>query len=34
MTGRSTGAGASEYVDYLMETMKDDSLDIRWKAYQ
>ena len=34
MTGRSTGAGASEYVDYLMEMMKDDSLDIRWKAYQ
>ena len=33
MTGRSTGAGASEYVDYLTDTMKDDSLDTRWKTY-
>jgi isocitrate dehydrogenase (NAD+) len=34
MTGRSTGASAGEYVEYLMETMKDDKLEERWKRYQ
>ena len=34
MTGRPTGASAGEYVGYLMETMKDTSLDERWKGYQ
>ena len=34
MTGRSTGATGGEYVEYLMETMNDGSLDERWKSYQ
>ncbi|MDH3216331.1 MAG: isocitrate/isopropylmalate family dehydrogenase, partial [Candidatus Krumholzibacteria bacterium] len=34
MTGRSTGASAGEYVDYLMMTMQDSSLETRWNGYQ
>lgn len=33
MTGRSTGASAGDYVTYVMDTMKDRSLEKRWKAY-
>jgi isocitrate dehydrogenase (NAD+) len=33
MTGRSTGASAGDYVAYLMDTMKDRSLEKRWKDY-
>ncbi len=34
MTGRSTGACGHDYVDYLMETLKDPKLEQRWKSYQ
>ncbi|MFQ5511328.1 MAG: isocitrate/isopropylmalate family dehydrogenase [Candidatus Krumholzibacteriia bacterium] len=34
MTGRKTGASAGDYVGYLMETMKDSSLEDRWKQYR
>ncbi len=34
MTGRKTGARAGDYVDYLMDTMKDSSLEKRWKEFQ
>ena len=34
MTGRSTGACGHDYVDYLMETLKDPKLEQRWQAYQ
>jgi len=33
MTGRPTGASAGEYVAYLMETMKDPSLEKRFHEY-
>ncbi len=33
MTGRPTGASAGEYVEYLMETMTDPSLEKRFKDY-
>ncbi len=34
MTGRSTGACGHDYVDYLMETLKDPKLEQKWKSYQ
>lgn len=34
MTGRATGASAGDYIRYLMETMKDKSLEDRWQAFQ
>jgi isocitrate dehydrogenase (NAD+) len=34
MTGRPTGASAGEYVTYLMDTIKDASLEERWKGFQ
>ena len=34
MTGRSTGSTASEFVEYLMNTLKDPSLESRWRRYQ
>ncbi len=34
MTGRDTGATGEAYVDYLMETIKDDQLENRWNEYQ
>jgi isocitrate dehydrogenase (NAD+) len=34
MTGRTTGASAGEYVEYLMETVKDPALEQRWNDYQ
>ncbi len=34
MTGRSTGANGGEYIDYLMDTIKDGSLEKRWKDFQ
>jgi isocitrate dehydrogenase (NAD+) len=34
MTGRDTGASGTEYVEYLMTTMKDPELEARWKSYQ
>ena len=33
LTGRSDGATGSEYADYVMETLKDPSLEQRWKGY-
>ncbi|MBN1324071.1 MAG: isocitrate/isopropylmalate dehydrogenase family protein [Methanotrichaceae archaeon] len=32
LTGRSDGATGSEYADYVMETLKDPSLEQRWKG--
>ena len=32
MTGRSTGATAQEFGDYLMDTVADPNLDSRWEA--
>ncbi len=34
MTGRDTGATGEAYVDYLMDTIKDDQLQNRWNEYQ
>jgi isocitrate dehydrogenase (NAD+) len=34
MTGRDTGASAGEFVGYLMDTIKDPSLESRWRRYQ
>jgi len=34
MTGRDTGATGEAYVDYLMDTIKDDQLENRWNEYQ
>jgi isocitrate dehydrogenase (NAD+) len=34
MTGRSTGASAGEFVEYLMDTINDASLGARWKGFQ
>jgi isocitrate dehydrogenase (NAD+) len=34
MTGRSTGACGHDYVDYLMETLKDPKLEQKWQSYQ
>jgi isocitrate dehydrogenase (NAD+) len=34
MTGRDTGANGTEYVAYLMGTIKDPELEARWKSYQ
>jgi len=34
MTGRSDGASAGDYVEYLMETMKDPGLEERWQGFQ
>jgi isocitrate/isopropylmalate dehydrogenase len=34
VTGRSTGASAGEYVEYLVDTMGDGSLANRWARYQ
>ena len=33
LTGRDTGAAASEYGDYLMETMIDPGLEAKWARY-
>jgi isocitrate dehydrogenase (NAD+) len=33
LTGRDTGATASEYGDYLMETMTDPGLEAKWTRY-
>jgi isocitrate dehydrogenase (NAD+) len=33
ITGRETGATASEYGDYLMETMTDPELETKWKKF-
>jgi isocitrate dehydrogenase (NAD+) len=32
-TGRSTGATAKEYGDYILDTVKDSTLGSRWEAY-
>ncbi len=34
MTGRDTGASGSEYVDYLMDTLKDAELESKWRSFQ
>ncbi len=34
ITGRNTGATGTEFVAYLMETMKDAKLEERWKGFQ
>jgi len=34
MTGRSTGACGRDYVDYLMETLRDPKLEQKWQSYQ
>jgi isocitrate dehydrogenase (NAD+) len=34
MTGRPTGAKASEYGDYILETLADPRLEERWNEYQ
>jgi isocitrate dehydrogenase (NAD+) len=34
MTGRDTGATGREYCDYLLETVKDPTLEERWLEYQ
>ena len=33
MTGRSTGATAAEFGDYIMATVEDDKVGDRWQAY-
>jgi isocitrate/isopropylmalate dehydrogenase len=33
ITGRNNGATASEYGDYLMETMNDPELEEKWKRF-
>ena len=33
MTGRSTGATGKEFGDYVIDTMRDSSLDSRWEKY-
>jgi isocitrate dehydrogenase (NAD+) len=34
MTGRSDGATGQEFARYLMETLRDPTLERRWLAYQ
>jgi isocitrate dehydrogenase (NAD+) len=34
ITGRPTGAKGSEFVDYIMETLKDRNLESRWRKYE
>ncbi len=34
VTGRPNGATGQEYADYLMETLRDPTLETRWRAYQ
>jgi isocitrate dehydrogenase (NAD+) len=34
MTGRSDGATGQEFAGYLMETLRDPTLERRWLAYQ
>lgn len=34
MTGRTTGASAGEFVEYLMATLEDKSLKKKWQSYQ
>ena len=33
MTGRDTGASSSEFADYLMETLSDKDLEVKYKSY-
>jgi isocitrate dehydrogenase (NAD+) len=33
LTGRDTGASAPEFVEYLLDTMKDSKLEERWKGF-
>ncbi|MEW6042355.1 MAG: isocitrate/isopropylmalate family dehydrogenase, partial [Elusimicrobiota bacterium] len=33
ITGRDTGATATEFSDYLIDTMNDEKLKIKWKGY-
>jgi len=34
ITGRPTGVKGSEFTDYLLDTLKDSSLERRWQEYQ
>ena len=34
ITGRSTGASGQEYADYIMETLQNPELELKWKSYQ
>lgn len=34
LTGRADGATGAQFADYVMETIKDPSLESRWKSYQ
>jgi isocitrate dehydrogenase (NAD+) len=34
ITGRPNGARGSEFVDYLLETLRDPQLEERWRSYQ
>jgi isocitrate dehydrogenase (NAD+) len=34
MTGRSTGATGREFCDYIMSTMADKELEMKWQGYQ
>jgi isocitrate dehydrogenase (NAD+) len=34
ITGRPNGATGEQFAQYLMETLKDHSLESRWKSYQ
>lgn len=34
ITGRSTGASGQEYADYIMATLQNPELELKWKSYQ
>jgi len=34
LTGRASGASGAEFADYVMETLKDQNLESRWKSLQ
>jgi len=34
LTGRADGASGAQFADYVMETLKDQSLESRWKSFQ
>jgi isocitrate dehydrogenase (NAD+) len=34
ITGRPSGASGEQFAQYLMDTLKDQDLEMRWNAYQ
>jgi len=33
MTGRSNGATSAQFGEYLMQTVEDPNLDVKWEGY-